>query len=285
MVRAGFRSSLRNDLVSGTRNPPASASEVRSVLALVRGLVDRLDPTGRSAVALSGSWARGDAHEGSDVDIWVVGRREAEIVLERSGYHVSVHYSTLAAERRRMRAPAHIGGVVPGWRSAIVVRDPNGSATRLRAQALRFRWTSVRRACDAYIVRQLVGWSEEVMKLLRALETGESETASVQRNLLANRMAFLRAVELEYLWGTENGLWERVGKRAGAAFRSAQRAALGTDGGTWRASCEGALRLYSLTARASLPRLRGEKRRLVVAACARAGYPIDLPVDAGASAP
>ena len=112
-------------------------------------------------------------------------------------------------------------------------------------------------------------------KLLRAMETGEQETASVQRNLLANRMAFLRALMLEKLWDTENGLWERTARWAGPSFRSAQRAALGTDGGSWRASCEGALRLYSLTARASLPILRGEKRRLVASACRRAGYPIE----------
>jgi len=245
------------------------------VIELVRGLADRLDPRGRSAVVLVGSWARGDAHRGSDVDLWVIGRREGEVVLERAGRHVSVHYATLAGERRRMRAPAHIGGVVPGWRRALVVRDPNGLAATLRSEARTFRWRPVRRACADYIARQLVGWSEEVMKLLRAMETGERETASVQRNLLADRMAFLRSVELEYLWGTENGLWERVAARAGPAFRSAQRAALGTGGESWQESCEAALRLYSLTARANLEVLCGERRRLVVEACRRAGHPIE----------
>jgi len=242
---------------------------------MVRGLIDQLDPKRRSAVVLSGSWARGDAHEGSDVDLWVIGRREGEVVLERGGRHVSVHYATLASERHRMRAPAHIGGVVPGWRTAKVLRDPNGAAARLRSEARRFRWSSVRRACDAYVARQLVGWAEEVMKLLRAMETGESETASVQRNLLANRMAFLWSVRLRYLWETENGLWERVAERAGPAFWSAQRAALGTAGKSWQESCEAALRLYSLTARASVRVLKGERRRVVEAACRRAGYPIE----------
>ncbi|HKN07247.1 MAG TPA: nucleotidyltransferase domain-containing protein [Thermoplasmata archaeon] len=260
---------------AGARNPRANPAARREVLEVVRGLADRLDPQGRSAVVLAGSWARGDAHEGSDVDLWVIGSREGEVVLERGGRHVSLHYATVAGERRRMRAPAHIGGVVPGWRSAMILRDPNGAAATLRSEARDFRWSSVRRACSDYIARQLVGWSEEVMKLLRALETGESETASVQRNLLANRMAFLRSVELEYLWGTENGLWERVAARAGPAFRSAQRAALGTEGESWRESCEAALRLYSLTARANLGVLRGERRRLVVEACRRAGYPIE----------
>lgn len=239
-------------------------------------MAHQLDPKGRSAVLLAGSWLRGDAHEGSDIDLWVIGRtRKRDTSLERDGRTVSVHYNTAEGERRAMRDPAWLGGAVPGWRTARILRDSKGVATKLRSQARRFRWISVRRTRDAYVADQLVGWAEEVMKLLRAMETGEPETASVQRNVLANRMAFLRALRLEHLWGSENGLWEWVGKHAGPSFRSAQRAALGTDGESWRESCEGALRLYAVTAQASLPVLRGEKRRVVVAACRRAGYPID----------
>ena len=148
-------------------------------------------------------------------------------------------------------------------------------AARLKREARAFRWERVRRTRDAYVADQLAGWAEEVLKLLRAHETDERETASVQRNLLANRMAVLRALELEILWDTENGLWERTARRAGRAFRVAQRAALGTDGGPWEASLEGALRLYSVVARASRPLLRGENRRIVAMACRRAGYPIE----------
>ena len=260
---------------SPRRNPRAGPAAYREVRALARKLAPELDPGGRAAVLLAGSWARGDAHEGSDVDLWVVGRRVRETSLERGGRLISVSFTTAAEERRRMRSPARWGGAIPGWRTARILRDPGGVADRIRADARRFRWRSVRRVRDRYLAEQLAGWAEEVAKLLRALETGERETASVQRNLLANRMAFLRSLDLEILYGSENGLWERVAKRAGPGFRSAQRAALGTDGGTWRSSCEGALRLYSLTARANLGRLRGERRRIVVGACRRAGYPIE----------
>jgi len=232
-----------------------------------------------------GSWVRGDAHEASDIDLWVVGngQRPRQVCLDRGGRLVSVKYSTVAAERRELRNPSRLDGAVPGWRHARILRDPRGVAARLQREARAFRWRSVRRARDAYIATQLSGWAEEVAKLLRAMGTGERETASVQRNLLANQMAFLWVLRRERLVETENGFWERTAKWAGPAFRSAQRAALGTDGGSWTASCEGALRLYSITARASLPVLRGEKRRIVAAACRRAGYPIEGPF--GASAP
>jgi len=257
-------------------NPRATAEEHRDVLRLVRGLVDELDPSGRSAVLLDGSWARGDAHTASDIDVWVVGRRSQERhrLLGRNGRLVTVKYSTIAQDRREMRNPARLYGAVPGWRTAKVLRDPKGTAARLKQEARGFRWERVRRTRDAYVAGQLAGWAEEVMKLRRAMETGERETASVQRNLLATHLAVLRAMELELLWDTENGLWEQTARRAGPAFRAAQRAALGTDGGSWTESCEGALRLYSLTARASLPILRGENRRIVETACRWAGYPI-----------
>ena len=259
------------------RNPPANLGAHRAVRRLARRLVGVVDPHGTAAVLLAGSWARGDAHEASDIDLWVIGRRtrRSHRILEREGRMVCVSYLTPAAARREMRNPARLDGAVPGWRVARILRDPDGVAAQLKAEARRFRWSSIRRERDRYLAEQLVGWAEEVSKLLRAMERGERETASVQRNLLADHMAFLRLLPLERLWDTENGLWERAAEWAGPRFASAQRSALGTRTSGWRASCEGALRLYSLTASANLGVLRGEKRRIVADACRRAGYPID----------
>jgi len=257
------------------RNPRASPAEHRAVVRIATRLAEELDPRGRAAVLLGGSWARGDAHEGSDIDLWVVGRRGRNRVFERDGRMVTVKFGRAADERWEMRTPCRLDGAIPGWRNARILRDPTGLAAKLKSEARRFRWAPVRRARDAYLAKQIAELAEEVAKLLRALETGERETASVQRNLLANRMAMLRMLSFERLWETENGLWEAAARRAGPEFRAAQRAALGTDGGSWQASCEGALRLYALTARASLPILRGDRRRIVLAACRRAGYPIE----------
>jgi hypothetical protein len=188
---------------------------------------------------------------------------------------VCVKYSRVADDRKEMRAPARLDGAVLGWRNAKVLRDPRGTAARLKQEAAKFRWPRVRRARDACIADHLAGLAEEVAKLLRALSTGEAETACVQRNLLVDRMAFLRMLRLERLWETENGLWEEAARRSDPSFRSAQRAAFAIDGGPWRASCEAALRLYTILARENLGLLRGDRRRVVLAACRRAGYPVD----------
>ena len=173
-----------------------------------------------------------------------------------------------------MHDPSHFDGAIPGWRSARTLRDPKGVARRLRQEAERFRWSSMRPTVRGYVGEQLAEYAEEVVKLVRALDKGERETASVLRNVIANRMAFLRLLPLERWWTTENGLWEMAGRRAGSAFRRAQRSALGTDGSTWTESCEAALRLYALTARASRSYLSEENRRVVEAACRLAGYPV-----------
>jgi len=246
------------------------------VRQLAARLVGEVDPTGRRAVVLTGSWARGVAHTASDVDLWVVGGTPAEDhrSLEREGRLVSVKYLSVDAARREFRDPARWDGAIPGWTAAVILGDPTGAAGRLQAAARAFRWAAVRRRRDRYVTAQLVEYAEEVAKLLRARATGERETASVQRNLIANRMAALRALLLETFGPSENGLWERTGRMAGGEFRDAQRAALGTDGGRWDSSCEGALRLYAATARAAGGALRGERRRIVESVCRRAGYSI-----------
>ena len=234
-----------------------------------------MDPHHRAAVLLAGSWARGDAHQASDIDLWVVGRKGRGRILERDGFMVCVKFGRVADERWELRTPRRLDGAVPGWRSAVILHDPRGIAARLKSEARRFRWPPVRRARDAYIADQLAGWAEEVAKLLRALFTGERETAAVQRNLLAANMAFLQLLSFEQLWETENGMWEDAGRRSGPTFRALQRSALGTDRSDWRESCEAALRLYALTAQANLRRLHGDRRRIVIETCRRSGYPIE----------
>jgi len=275
MVRRSPRASHRVGTRRRHRNPPASREEYGAVNRIVRDLLTEVDPRGGAAVVLAGSWARGDAHQASDIDLWVVGRRGRDRILEREGYMVCVKFSRAEDERREMRNPGRLDGAVPGWRHAKILRDPKGVARALRAEARRFRWSSVRRARTNYIANQLAGWAEEVAKLLRALETGERETAAVQRNLLANHMAFLRLIARGRLWETENGLWEAAGALEGPEFRSLQRAALATDRTDWEGSCEAALRLYALTARLSRRTLRGQNLRIVLAACRRAGYPLE----------
>ncbi len=195
--------------------------------------------------------------------MWVLGKRSGRTTLFRGGFVVHVERTTERVELRRLQDPLHVGGCVPGWRSALLVYDPHRVAARLQARARAFRWSTISDRCDRWVADEVTGLSEEAIKLVRALGAGSPETAAVQRNLLANRLAGVMAVHRRILSGTENEMWERVGARIGGAWHAAQRAALGVSGGDAGSGCGAALSLYLLTASAVGRVLSSEQVRIV----------------------
>ncbi|MGA8274683.1 MAG: nucleotidyltransferase domain-containing protein [Thermoplasmata archaeon] len=246
-----------------TRNPPATVTDQRRAQAVFDSLARQLADEGAIAVALGGSWARGEAHRASDIDMWVLGRRSGQKTLLRDGFPVNIERTTERLERSRFRDPRQVGGCVPGWRSALLVYDPQRVAAKLQAEARGFRWSTIAPRCDRWVAGEVAGLAEEVVKLVRALGEGSLETAAVQRNLLANRLVFVMAVHRRILWGSENEMWERVGRRVGGKWRTSQRVALGVSGGDFVRSCCAALTLYLLTAAAVRTTLSSEQARMV----------------------
>ena len=220
---------------------------------------------------LGGSWARGDARAASDIDLWAYGLARAVPERTVDGFLVVVDASGERAERVRLRRPPFFGAAVPGWRAARILYDPDGIARRLRTEARRFRWERVARACDRWVARELVGWAEDVVKLVRALADGHAATASVQRNLIANRMAPIVAAHRRIFWDSENGLWERVAAAVGGPWARAQRGALGVPNVRHAASCRAALLLYAETAREVAATLSPTQRAVVDFALRTAG--------------
>ncbi len=227
-------------------NRPASGERYRAARALAESLSRREIGRGAAAVVLAGSWARGDAYHHSDLDLWVVTDRPGRELFARDSFLVSIARKSPAGLRSELRAPSQVGQVVPAWREAHILADPRGVAARVRRQALRFRWGPLSRACDRYVVRAMLEWGEEAVKLTRLLGEDQLESAAVQRNLLVDALAGIVAVDRR-LFYNENGLWEAVGRGRGARWHRFQRRALGLDGASPRRSCEAALDLYGLT--------------------------------------
>jgi hypothetical protein len=246
------------------RNPPASVADqlrARGVFdPLARSYADR----GAIAVALGGSWSRGEAHRASDIDMWVIGQRSGRSTYFRDGFQVHVERTTERVERQRLGDPGRVGGCVPGWRSALLVYDPQGVAARLQKTARSFRWSSIAARCDTWVAEEFVGLAEEAVKLVRALGEGSLETAAVQRNLIANRLARVMAVHRRILTGSENEMWERIGARIGGPWHAAQRTALGVSGRGFVPSCRAALTLYRLTGTAIRDCLSSEQADIVL---------------------
>jgi hypothetical protein len=267
--------STRGRNVWALRDPPSRPDDRKRVRALVRELAGEFVSRGARSVVLGGSWARGDAHRASDIDLWVLGpQRPRHEALWRAPYLVSVTRTTESRERTRLRTPPEVGGSVPGWRVAVPIHDPEGIARRLKGQARRFRWAQIARRCDRWIADQMVGWAEEAIKLVRALATGQNATAAVQRYLLAEHLGFVEAIHRRTFWDSENEFWERIGRQVGGPWALAQRRALGVPRSGHEAGCRAALELYAATAADVWSRLGPDQRSIVANACQVAAVPL-----------
>ncbi|MFZ0698644.1 MAG: nucleotidyltransferase domain-containing protein [Thermoplasmata archaeon] len=225
-------------------------------------------------MVLGGSWARGDAHRESDIDLWTFGLRSENEVLWRPPFMVTVSKTSYRRERTKLRTPPYIGGSVPGWKVALPLYDPEGIARRLKSEARRFRWPPVSKKCDRWVAQQIVGWAEEAVKLVRALATGNDATAAVQRNLLADQLGFVMAIYRRMFWDSENESWERIGREVGGDWAAAQRLALGIPRASLEQSCSAALSVYALTATMVWKCLNTQQRAIVANTCRVAGLPL-----------
>lgn len=237
--------------------PPANARR------LAEELVPALSARGATAVALTGSYARGEATSLSDLDLLVVGDGPGYLLHVRDAILVAESWASEAAHRARFGSPSEVGASIPGWRDAVVLHDVDGAATGLRSEALNWRWEDLGARTDEWVAEELVGFAEEVQKLVAALDDGRRLTAAVERDILALRLGPILAVHCRLLYGSENSLWEQVGERMGAEWRQAQAGAFGTGGESFEVSCEAALRLFRLAAACVASLLDGRQAAVV----------------------
>lgn len=218
-------------------------------LHIARGAAEELVRNGAEAVVLVGSHARGDAGPDSDLDVLAVGPETFSCRLERrGGLLVSTGSRPVESYRRTFGDPGAVCAAVPGWREAVVLQDPAGTAASLIREAQEWRWGPLEHRCDLWVAERVTALAEETHKLLTALRRGDRSTAAVQRSLLAVHLAPILAVHRRILYGSENRLWDLVSDAMGERWRRAQDAALGLGGEALTETGGAALRLYGLAA-------------------------------------
>ena len=220
-----------------------------------------------------GSRVRGDFYRESDIDIHAIGVKSEGTRLERyRRFLVSVSWMTAEQHRQAFRNPAEVGGIIPAWRNAVILFDPQGVASAIRDDAKRWRWESLSRESDEWVAEQVTGWAEEVHRLTGSLQRRQTSTASVVRSLLAIKMAPILAVHKRILYDTENKLWDLVSARMGRQWSEVQSAALGEGGQGFKETCEAALELYAMTAHEVRHLLNRRQLQVVAHACKIAGH-------------
>jgi predicted nucleotidyltransferase len=246
----------------------------KEILKVARAVSERLASEGAEAIVVFGSQVRGDAYEESDVDVHAIGKGPSYKLERFHGFLVSTSWATIRQHHRAFRDPAEVGGIIPAWRNALIIRDPQKIAEKLKREAQKWQWAPLAGRADSWIAEELTGWAEEVHRLIGNLQLERRSAASVQRSLLAIHMAKVLAVHHRILYDSENRLWDLVSARMGKIWTNVQSAALGEGGESFKETCDAALRLFSLTAKEVKHLLDKRQYHVVAHACEIAGHPM-----------
>ncbi len=203
----------------------------------LRRLEGELACPGIIGLALTGSHARGEASESSDVDILRFveveprepsDRYRLEIVYGRL---VSVSTTSVEAKRRELEGPDTARFAVPGLRQARVLSDRNGCIRDLVTDAARFRWASVEERARELVSYHLMGCAEEVGKVLGALQRRELYAAVLGAMGLVSGMAEAMALASQLLVESENFFFRELYAAAGddSPWARLHRAAAGFE--------------------------------------------------------
>jgi len=247
----------------------------RKVLQVCRTVSRRLAKRGAEAVVVFGSRVRGDAYQESDIDIHAIGRGPSYRLERHQGFLVSISWMTQAQHRRAFTTPSNAGVMIPGWRNALIIYDPQGIADSLKREAKRWRWKPLSKKADRWVAEEITGYAEEVHRLIGNLQLGRVTAAAIMRSILAIRMAPILAVHHRILYSTENELWNLVSARMGSEWAQLQSISLGEDHQNFEDTCRGALQLYTIVAREVKHLLNRQQYQVVAHACKMAGHPLE----------
>ncbi|WP_019587278.1 nucleotidyltransferase domain-containing protein [Deinococcus apachensis] len=133
----------------------------------------RAEP-GVLAVFLTGSHARGEADEYSDLDLSVLVASDEFVrndVTYRGGVLVSVERSMVPHRERAFTEPETTLWNLTSLRSGVPLHDPDGVFAALRDRARAVQWAELAQAAGALAARRLAGTVEELHKVMGGLLT------------------------------------------------------------------------------------------------------------------
>jgi hypothetical protein len=226
-------------------------------------------------IVLTGSYARDEQTPTSDVDLrrFVAALPSSELeryALQcREGRLISVSTTTLSEERKKFAIPEAAIWVVPGLREARLLYDPSGEVAELIRDAFDFHWEEIQAEADAYASYQIMGYAEEVHKIIGGLNKRDDSAVLYATLGLVLGLTQTIAVQRGVLIPSENRFFDLVQQAAGrespwtCAFRLACGMTPESVFSTVESRGKGALSLYQVTSK-MLSGVTLQEHRLVI---------------------
>jgi len=185
-------------------------------------LTKRFDAPGVIAIALFGSFARGDAGYFSDIDLtrFIDGgvdapQSDAESFLIE-GRLVTVHTVKAGEVEDWFTRPELAVKVIAGLRAARPLLDRAGYFDTIQRRALAFTWdTEMQQKANRWASREMVGWIEEALKGLEGLRRNDIGRMLNARFGLTWGLSQVMVVYKGHLLTSDNGIFAEVNTVAG----------------------------------------------------------------------
>lgn len=181
-------------------------------------LIAQLDSPGDVGVAITGSYARGEDQEHSDVDLDIfVSELPAETYTLRlfNGKLVSLKYLLLKDEYESLTKPERAVWAVPGLRQMQILQDDKGEIAQLKQAALDFKWTDLQNAADEYAAEKLMGCAEEAHKIISGLAKDHESKVLYASWGMFKELSFAVLVQAGLMIDSENRAFDIIQNHLG----------------------------------------------------------------------
>ncbi|MBZ0293945.1 MAG: nucleotidyltransferase domain-containing protein [Anaerolineae bacterium] len=234
---------------------------------ILRTLVRQLQNEQTVAIALTGSYARGEATPYSDIDLhhYVTQETDSLSYFYEGDTPVSVTTLNLDAKHEELRAPERAIWAVEGLWQAKSLYDPTGAFAALQAAAHAFVWdATMQEKADAYASHELVGYGEEALKICTGFARQDDSAINYGTLGLVLGVSGIILTQQGILLRSENEYFRKARQAAAALDAEIEFAtASGETAASVRMRGQAALRFYIKTIRHLTDIIQPEHRSVI----------------------